>query len=103
SLPSFFQGQVRLTLLQPERSGSRGKVKMRGALLAFGNPKGHWQPTVSCVFADGPVDEKRAHPRDLCTTILYGSQDYEALSAELARVEEHATIITPLMWANIQG
>ena len=102
SLPAFFQGQVRLTLLQPERAGGKGKIKMRGALLGFGNPKGHWQPTVSCVFVDGPVEEKRAHPRDLCTTIRHGSQDYEAVCDELARVEEHATIITPLMWANIQ-
>ena len=102
SLPAYFQGQVRLTLLQPERLGSKGKIKMRGAVLAFGNPKGYWQPTVSCVFVDGPVEEKRQHPRDLCKTILDSSQEYTALSAELARVEEHATIITPLMWAKLQ-
>ena len=103
SLPAYLQGQVRLTLLQPERLGSKGRIKMRGAVLAFGNPKGHWQPTVSCVFVDGPVEEKRPHPRDLCKTILHGSEEYEAFSAELARVEEHATIMTPLMWANIQA
>ena len=93
---------MRLTLLQPERLGSKGKIKMRGAVLAFGNPKGYWQPTVSCVFVDGPIDEKRAHPRDLCKTILDDSEEYAALSAELARVEEHATIMTPLMWAKLQ-
>ena len=32
-----------------------------------------------------------------------GSEEYAALSAELARVEEHATIITPLMWSKFQA
>ena len=93
---------MRLTLLQPERLG-KSKVKMRGAVLTFGNPKGYWQPTVSCVFVDGPIDIKVAHPRNLCRTILEGSEEYAALSAEMARVEEHATIITPLMWAKLQA
>jgi hypothetical protein len=101
SLPAYSQGQVRLTLLQPERLSSKGKIKMRGAVLAFGNPKGYWQPTVSCVFVDGPIEEKSQHPRDLCKTILNGSEEHAAFCAELARVEEHATIITPLMWAKI--
>jgi hypothetical protein len=102
SLPAYFHGQVRLTHLQPERLGSKGKIKMRGAVLAFGNPKGYWQPTVSCVFVDGPVVGKGVDARDLCKTILEGSEEYPELSAELARVEEHATIITPLMWAKLQ-
>jgi hypothetical protein len=103
SMPAYFHGHVRLTLVQPERLGSKGKIKMRGALLTFGNPKGFWQPTVSCVYVDGPVDEKKMDPRHLCTTIPDGSQEYAAHSAELARVEEHATIMTPLMWAKMQG
>lgn len=103
SLPSYFQGQVRLTLLQPERlSGAKGKIKMRGAVLTYGNPKGHWQPTVSCVFADGPIVDKRENARELCKTILYGSEEYSALSAELERIEEHVTIMTPLMWAKLR-
>jgi hypothetical protein len=103
SLPSYSQGQVRLTLLQPERSGNRGKMKLRGALLTFGIPKGYWQPTVAAVFVDGPVEEKRADSRDLCRTLFEGSGEHAALSAELARVEEHATIMTPLMWAKAQA
>src|SRR5262245_35657435 len=102
SMPAYFQGQVRLALLQPERLRSKGKVKMRGAVLAFGNPKGYWQPTVACVFVDGPIDDKKSNPRDLCKTISDGSEDYAAFSAELARVEEHGTIITPLMWSKLQ-
>jgi hypothetical protein len=88
-------------LLQHERMGNKGKIKMRGALLAFGNPKGYWQPTVSCVFVDGPVAEKGVPSRDLCKTMLDDSEEHAALSAELARIEEHATIITPLMWSRV--
>lgn len=99
SLPAYNQGYVRLTLLQPERLGSKGKVKLRGALLTYGNPKGYWQPTFTSVYADGPIEENRPHPRELCKTILAGSEEYTDLSEELARIEEHATINTPLMWA----
>jgi hypothetical protein len=102
SMPAHFEGQVRLTLVQPERLG-KSKVKMRGAVLTFGNPKGYWQPTVSGVYVDGPVETKVAHPRDLCRSILEGSAEHAILSAELARVEEHATIMTPLMWAKLQA
>ena len=101
SMPAYSQGQVRLTLLQPERLSSKGKLKMRGAVLAFGNPKGYWQPTVACVFVDGPIQDKRSDPRDLCKTIMDSSEEYAPLSAELARVEEHGTIMTPLMWSNL--
>ncbi|MGE0767496.1 MAG: hypothetical protein AB7L90_13605 [Hyphomicrobiaceae bacterium] len=101
SLPAFSDGQVRLTLLQAERAG-RAKIKMRGALLTFGNPNGYWQPTVSCIYVDGPVEEKRSDPRDLCKTILEGSEDYATISAELARIEEHGSIMTPLMWARLK-
>ena len=103
SLPAYLEGHVRLTLLQSERVGTRGKVKMRGAVLTFGNPKGYWQPTVSSIFVDGPIEEKRANAKDLCKTILVGSEEYGPLCAELARVEEHATINTPLMWAKLQA
>jgi len=101
SMPAYSQGQVRLTLLQPERLSSKGRVKMRGALLAFGNPKGFWQPTVACVFVDGPIEDRRSDPRALCKTILHTSEEYASLSAELARVEEHGAIVTPLMWSNL--
>lgn len=102
SMPAHFEGQVRLTLVQPERLG-KSKVKMRGAVLTFGNPKGYWQPTVSGVFVDGPVEAKVAHPRNLCRTIREGAEEHAILSAEMARVEEHATIMTPLMWAKLQA
>jgi hypothetical protein len=103
SLPAYFEGQVRLTLLHmPERPSSTKKIKMRGALLTFGIPKGYWQPTVSCVFVDGPIEEKARNSRELCKTIAAGSDEHAALSIELARIEEHATIVTPLMWFKAQ-
>lgn len=98
SLPSFDNGRVRLTLLQPERLGS-DRIKMRGAVLTYGNPKGYWQPTVSSVFVDGPVRDTRAATKELRTIMQADTSDYASPSAELARVEEHATIMTPLMWA----
>lgn len=99
SLPSYADGQVRLTMLSAERVGGRSRVKMRGAQLTYGNPKGFWQPTVSCIYVDGPVDERRTSLRDLCRTIDEGTPEHDAISAELSHVEDYATIITPLMWA----
>jgi hypothetical protein len=104
SLPAYLEGQVRLTLLHmPQKPMGREKLKMRGAVLAFGIPKGYWQPTVSCVFIEGPIDGRHPRPRDLCKTILAGTEEYAAISAELAHAEEHATIITPLVWYKAQA
>jgi hypothetical protein len=71
---------------------------MRGALLTFGVPKGFWQPTVACVHIEGPLRTKHSNPKDLSLTIREGDERYDELSAELAHTEEHATIITPLIW-----
>ena len=104
SMPAYFEGQVRLTLLHmPERRGGRERRKMRGALLAFGIPKGYWQPTISSVYVEGPIDDKRANPRGLCRTNGAEVEGYQALSSELAHTEEHATINVPLMWFKAQG
>lgn len=99
SLPAYFEGQVRLTLIHiPQVPQKREPLKMRGALLTFGVPKGFWQPTAACVFIEGPIGTKHGNLRDLSLTILEGDDRYDELSAELAHTEEHATIITPLIW-----
>jgi hypothetical protein len=105
SMPAYFGGQVRLTLLlMPEHAdGKRRPLKMRGAALVFGIPRGYWQPTVSCVFVEGPIENKRPNPKDLCSTISAGTEEYARLAAELAHAEEHATIMTPLMWSKLQS
>jgi len=105
SMPAYFGGQVRLTLLlMPEHAGGKVRpLKMRGAALVFGIPRGYWQPTLSCVFVEGPIDDRRSNLKELCKTILAGTEEYAPLSAELAHAEDHATIMTPLMWSKLQG
>src|SRR6476646_8929209 len=104
SMPAFIDGHVRLTVLHmPERVTGSRSIKLRGAVLTFGIPKGYWQPTVSCVFAVGPIEAKHANRKDLCKTIMLGTEEHSALSVELERIEEHATIMTPLMWFRGRG
>ncbi len=99
SLPAYFEGQVRLTLIHvPQIPLKKEPLKMRGAVLTFGVPKGFWQPTVGCVYVEGPITAKHAGLKDLSTTIGPGDDRYHKLSAELAHTEEHSTIITPLIW-----
>ena len=104
SLPAYFEGQVRLTLIHiPQVPQKKEQLKMRGALLTFGVPKGFWQPTAACVFIEGPIVTKHGNLRDLSLTISEGDDRYDELSAELAHTEEHATIITPLIWHKAQA
>ena len=99
SFVALLTGQVRLTLVSmPLRALGKELIKLRGALLTHGMAKGFWQPTVSCVFADGPHDTKNRAPRDLCGTIRPDSEEFQRISAELAHAEENSTVITPLMW-----
>jgi hypothetical protein len=99
SLPAHFEGQVRLTLIHiPQVPAKKEPLKMRGAVLTFGVPKGFWQPTAGCVFIEGPIATKHGNARDLSATIRPGDDRYDELSAELAHTEEYATIITPLIW-----
>ena len=103
SLPAYFEGQVRLTLIHmPQRPVGKEKLKMRGAVLAFGVPKGYWQPTVSAVFIEGPVERSNPNLRDLSKTIPGGTEEFTLHSAELSHTEEYATIMTPLMWHKLQ-
>jgi len=98
-MPAYFEGQVRLTLVNvPQRPGPREKIKMRGALLAYGVPNGYWQPTLGCVFIEGPFQAKVSNLREMCTTIAPGAPDFARLSSELSHAEERATINTPLLW-----
>ena len=79
SMPAYLQGQVRAHPPAAGTAEQQGKDQDAGAVLAFGNPKGYWQPTVSCVFVDGPIEDKRTNPRDLCKTIVDGSEEHTAL------------------------
>jgi hypothetical protein len=103
SLPAYLDGQVRLTLIHiPQIPLKKERLKMRGAFLTFGIPKGFWQPTLGCVYIEGPNGTKQSNLKELSATIRPGDDRYEELSAELAHTEEHATIITPVMWYKAQ-
>jgi hypothetical protein len=53
------------------------------------------------VFVEGPIDDRRSNLKP-CAMILAGT--YKApLSAELTLAEEHATIMTPLMWSSCKA
>ena len=97
SLPAYENGKVRLMQLVPERVDKQ--IKMRGALLTFGSPKGIWQPTMSCIYAVGPIKDDKISDWELCQTISSNSKEYETLSAHLEHVERFTTNITPLMFA----
>jgi hypothetical protein len=103
SMPAYFGGQVRLTLLlMPEHASGKDKpLKTRGAALLFGISRGYWQPAVTCVFVEGPLADRRSKMKDLCKTIYARSDEYGPISAELKHAEEHATIMTPLMWSKL--
>jgi len=98
SLPAYQNGKVRLMQLIPERVDKQ--VKMRGALLTFGSPRGIWQPTMSCIYAVGPIKNDDTPAWELCKTIKNNSKDFDAISSHLEHVERFTTIITPLMFAN---
>ena len=103
SFLALLAGQVRLTLVSmPPRASGKEPIKLRGALLTHGIARGFWQPTVSCVFADGHHDTKQGTPRDLCGTIRPNSEEFQRISAELVHAEENATVITPLMWHRLK-
>ena len=101
SMPAYHQGQVRLTLLQYERLPKR--LKFRGAVLAFGNPKGYWQPTVSSVYVEGPAKDAGGDRRLLCRTIRREDADFSVMSKELEFTENYSTIMTPLMWERLKA
>ncbi len=97
--PATDEGQTRLMLVgMPRRPVGREKVKMRGALLTYGIPRGSWQPTVSCVFIEGPWESKHPNPREQSMTLYPDADEFERIATELALAEEYATIQTPLLW-----
>jgi hypothetical protein len=97
--PASHEGQTRLMLVgMPQRVEGKDKLKMRGALLTYGVPRGFWQPAMSCVFIEGPQESRQANPRELSTTLYPDSDQFVRIATELSHAEEHATIQTPLMW-----
>ena len=101
SLPAYESGKVRLMQLIPERIDNA--ITMRGALLAFASPKGIWQPTMSCVYTVGPINDENSIDWDLCRVISNDDAEFVSLSSHLEHVEQFTTNITPLMFQRIAG
>jgi hypothetical protein len=96
-------GAVRLAMMQiPEKPGAHGAspiVRTRGALLTYGNPRDFYQPIVSAFVLEKRSDKITGDAKKLCATIRPGTPDYTGASAELRHAEEHAVVMTPMLWS----
>jgi hypothetical protein len=102
------KGDVRLTLLHiPSRHAygtNLGTIRTSGVLLTHGYPKRFFQPVVSAVTIEAVDASKRtASPNTLCAPVVRGSAEYAAIAEDLRIAEEHAIVLTPLMWRSAQG
>lgn len=103
SLLAIDRGDARLTLLHiPARhvyGTNLGLVRTSGAVLTHGYPKRFFQPVISAVTIEAVEPSKRsASPNTLCKTIVRGMSEYADAAEELKVAEEHAVVMTPLMW-----
>ncbi len=100
-------GDARLTLLHiPSRqvSGSVfGGLRSSGVVLSHGYPKRFFQPVVSPVTIEAiPPTRKSMSANAICITLAPGSPDYARVAQDLIVAEEHAVVMTPLMWRSAQ-
>ncbi len=102
-LPSMLAGDVRLMMLHlpetPATTRQAQATRTRGCLLTYGNPKDFYQPIVSAVVVEKRGDVISGDVRALCATMRPGTKEFAAISADLQHAEEHAVVMTPLMWA----
>lgn len=96
-------GAVRMIMLQipeaPEGGRTAPSIKTRGALLTYGNPKDFYQPIVSAVVVEKRLEKTSGDVRKLCGTLRPGQPEFAAKCAELRHAEEHAVVMTPLLFA----
>ena len=96
-------GAVRLTMLhipeRPEAHRPAQAVRTRGALLTYGNPRDFYQPIVTAIVLEKRSDKLTGDPVKLCATIRPGSAGYAVPSADLRHAEEHAVVMTPMLWS----
>jgi hypothetical protein len=100
-------GDTRLTLLHiPTRhvSGSVfGGLRSSGVVLTHGYPKRFFQPVVSPVTIEAiPSTKKSMSANAICITLAPGAPDYARAAEDLRVAEEHAVVMTPLMWRDAQ-
>jgi hypothetical protein len=101
------KGDTRLTLLHiPTRhvSGSVfGALRSSGVVVTHGYPKRFFQPVVSPVTIEAIAPSKKSMSANaICITLALDSADYARIAEDLRVAEEHAVVMTPLMWRNAQ-
>ncbi len=106
---SFVQlqnGEARLTLVNspdrpPAGPGVKPRIKARGAILTYGNPRDFYQPIVSAVVLEQLSTNTGSNLNQLCKTLKPGSDEYTQASAELKHAEDQTVVMTPLMWRKL--
>lgn len=96
-------GEARLTLVNtPDRpqpgQPAHQRLKARGAILTFGNPRDFYQPIVSAVLMERVSDKTGGNLNQLCKTLKRGTAEYAQAAAELKHAEDQTVVMTPLMW-----
>ena len=105
-LQAVHEGQARLMMLQSivRAQGAladpnvRGRLRWRGALLTFGRPREAWQPTITAVVLESLPPAQWKSARKQCRTIEPSNPEFATIALEIAHAEEHACIMTPLLW-----
>lgn len=103
SLLSISDGEVRVTALHaPSRRSpatAMGPIRTAGVLLTHGYPKRFYQPVVSAVAVEQlPKTRPAAQLLALSQTLRPDSEEFTKAAADLKVAEEHALVMTPLMF-----
>ena len=77
------------------------RIVVRGVLLTHGVARGMWQPTVSAVVMESLPPNMGKNARAQCRTIKPDDPEFAAIGLEIAFAEEHASVMTPLMWVKL--
>lgn len=100
------EGEARLmTMHTPSRrsSNTRGPIRTAGVLLTHGYPKRFFQPVVTAVTVEQLA--KTRSPAQLLAmsqTLKPGSEEFVKAAADLKLAEEHALVLTPLMFRDLK-
>ena len=74
-----------------------GPIKIHGALLAHGFPKGYFQPVISPVQLESVPPGTSGEIAKLTKTIGTDDADYDRIDRDLRHAEENAIVMTSLI------
>lgn len=98
-------GEARLMLCglpeRPHGGGQPVRLRSRGALLTYGNPRDVYQPIVTTVLLEQTSAASCGDLMALCKTLAKGTPEHNKISAGLKHAEEHSVVMTPLMWRSL--